>query len=202
VKHARSYLKSIFDEAISQEFLLSDPTRKLKVPNHLRPKDKQVLSWEKMREALQKSSRRDRVLLMLDMTGALRPSELFALRWRSFDNRNTLSITETVYKGQIRPFGKTRKSIGDIYLPAGLATELLRWKEVCSNSSPDAFHFCERGRRRNGYRELPESRSESFGREAGASQAELPGDASHHGDTGAEHGIGEGHSGTPAACEG
>jgi integrase len=141
VKHARSYLKSIFDEAISQEFLLSDPTRKLKVPNHLRPKDKQVLSWEKMREALQKSSRRDRVLLMLDMTGALRPSELFALRWRSFDNRNTLSITETVYKGQIRPFGKTRKSLGDIYLPAGLATELLRWKEVCPNSSPDAFIF-------------------------------------------------------------
>jgi len=141
VKHARSYLKSIFDEAISQEFLLSDPTRKLKVPNHLRPKDKQVLSWEKMREALQKSSRRDRVLLMLDMTGALRPSELFALRWRSFDNRNTLSITETVYKGKIRPFGKTRKSLGDIYLPPGLAAELLRWKEVCPNSSPDAFIF-------------------------------------------------------------
>jgi integrase len=141
VKHARSYLKSIFDEAISQEFLLSDPTRKLKVPNHLRPKDKQVLSWEKMREALQKTSRRDRVLLMLDMTGALRPSELFALRWRSFDKRNTLSITETVYKGQIRSFGKTRKSLGDIYLPAGLAVELLRWKEVCPNSSPDAFIF-------------------------------------------------------------
>ncbi|MGB7170598.1 MAG: tyrosine-type recombinase/integrase [Acidobacteriaceae bacterium] len=141
VKHARSYLKSIFDEAISQEFLLSDPTRKLKVPNHLRPKDKQVLSWEKMREALQRSSRRDRVLLMLDMTGALRPSELFALRWRSFDKRGTLSITETVYKGQIRPFGKTRKSLGDIYLPPGLAVELLRWKDVCPNPSPDAFMF-------------------------------------------------------------
>lgn len=141
VKHARSCLKSIFDEAISQEFLLTDPTRKLKVPNHLRPKDKQVLSWEKMREALQKSSRHDRVLLMLDMTGALRPSELFALRWRSFDNRNTLSITETVYKGQIRPFGKARKSLGDIYLPTGLAVELLRWKDVCPNSSADAFFF-------------------------------------------------------------
>ncbi len=141
VKHARSYLKSIFDEAIDQQFLVSDPARKLKVPNHLRPKNKQVLTWEQMREALAKTSTRDRVLLMLDMTGALRPSELFALRWRSFDNRNTLSITETVYKGQIRPFGKTRKSLGDIYLPSGLAVELLRWKQVCPNSSLDAFIF-------------------------------------------------------------
>jgi hypothetical protein len=40
VKQARSYLKSIFDEAIEQEFLTKDPTRKLKIPKNLRPKDK------------------------------------------------------------------------------------------------------------------------------------------------------------------
>jgi hypothetical protein len=39
----RSYLKSIFDEAIEQEFLVRDPTRKLKIPKNLRPKDKRVL---------------------------------------------------------------------------------------------------------------------------------------------------------------
>jgi hypothetical protein len=32
VKQARSYLMSIFDEAIEQEFLLKDPSRKLKAP--------------------------------------------------------------------------------------------------------------------------------------------------------------------------
>ena len=41
-------------------------------------------------------------LLILDMTEALRPSELFALRWRSFDELNTLSITETVNRRTIR----------------------------------------------------------------------------------------------------
>ncbi len=46
------------------------------------------------------------------------PSELFDPRWKSFDNRNTLSIRETVYRRQIRPFGKTRKSLGDIHLRA------------------------------------------------------------------------------------
>lgn len=80
VKQARSYLKSIFDEAIEQEFLVKDPTRKLKIPKNLWPKDKQILSWEQMRAILARARRRDQLILMLDMTDALRPSELFALR--------------------------------------------------------------------------------------------------------------------------
>ena len=107
VKQARSYLKSIFDEAIEQEFLVKDPTRKLKIPKNLRPKDKRILSWSEMWSILAETARRDRLLLMLDMTEALRPSELFALRWRSFDDKNTLSISETVYRRTIRSFGKT-----------------------------------------------------------------------------------------------
>jgi integrase len=70
------------------------------------------------------------------MTEALRPSELFALRWRSFDNVDTLSITETVYKGEIRPYGKTDGSLTDVHLPPELAEELLLWKEECAKASP------------------------------------------------------------------
>ena len=141
VKQARSYLRSIFDEAIEQEFLLKDPTRKLKIPKNLRPKDNQILEWEQLWLILANASRRDRLLLILDMTEALRPSELFALRWRSFDNRNTLSLTETVYRRQIRPFGKTKKSLGKVHLPDGLARELLLWKGESPDPSPDAFIF-------------------------------------------------------------
>lgn len=141
VKQARSYLKSIFDEAIEQEFLVKDPTRTLKIPKNLRPKDKQILTWEQMGAILAKAERRDRLILMLDMTDALRPSELFALRWKSYDNANTLSLTETVYRRQIRPFGKTTKSLGKMHLPDGLADELKLWKAECPDSSPDAFIF-------------------------------------------------------------
>jgi integrase len=63
VKQARSYLKSIFDEAIEQEFLVKDPTRKLRIPKNLRPKDKRVLTWEQLWSILGKASRRDRLLL-------------------------------------------------------------------------------------------------------------------------------------------
>ena len=141
VKQARSYLKSIFDEAIEQEFLVKDPTRTLKIPKNLRPKDKQILTWEQMGAILARAERRDRLVLMLDMTDALRPSELFALRWQSFDNANTLSLTETVYRRQIRPFGKTTKSLGRMHLPDGLAAELNLWKTECPDPSPSAFIF-------------------------------------------------------------
>ncbi|HEX4006011.1 MAG TPA: tyrosine-type recombinase/integrase, partial [Acidobacteriaceae bacterium] len=141
VRQARSYLKSIFDEAIEQEFLMKDPTRKLKIPKNLRPRDKRVLCWDQMWSILAETARRDRLLLMLDMTEALRPGELFALRWRSFDDRNTLSITETVYRRTIRPFGKTPGSLGKVHLPDGLANELRRWKLECKDRSPQAFIF-------------------------------------------------------------
>jgi integrase len=146
VKQARSYLRSIFDEAIEQEFLVKDPTRKLKIPKNLRPKDKQILTWDQLRAVLAKATRRDRLLLMLDMTDALRPSELFALRWRAFDDENTLDLTETVYRGEIRPFGKTPKSLGKMHLPDDLAAELRLWKlerrkKSEMNVLPDAFMF-------------------------------------------------------------
>ena len=124
-----------------QEFLVKAPSRKLKIPKNLRPKDKQVLTWDQLRAILATAARRDRLLLMLGMTEALRPSELFALRWLSFDNENTLSLTETVYRRQLRPFGKTTKSLGKVHLPDGLAQDLRQWKLECPNPSPDAFMF-------------------------------------------------------------
>jgi len=90
---------------------------------------------------LAKTVRRDRILLPLDMTEALRPSELLALRWRSFDDQNTLSITETVFRRQVRPFGKTPGSLSKVHLPDGMASELRRWKLECKDRSPEAFIF-------------------------------------------------------------
>jgi integrase len=76
---------------------------------------------------LEIAARRNRLLLALDMTEALRPSELFALRWRSFDGGNTLSITETVYRRRLRPYGKT---------PGSLTKVHTFWKDSPTNFGP------------------------------------------------------------------
>ena len=145
-----------------------------------------------------KASRRDRLILMLDMTDALRPSELFALRWQSFDDANTLSLTETVYRRQLQAFGKTPKSLGKMHLPDGLAAELKLWKLECPDPSPEAFIFPNAD---GGMIDTSNYRSritEAFGRRARNSEAELPGAAPDDGDTSTESGVSEGHRVSPA----
>ena len=142
VLQMRAYLRDIFVEAVDQDFLSKDPARKVRVPTQLRETDKTTLSWEQLRKALSRLNLRHRVLLELDMTNALRPSELFALRWKCFNlTESTMSVGETAYMGKIRPWGKTRRSLGVIHIPKKLTADLRRWKQECPDPAPEAFIF-------------------------------------------------------------
>jgi integrase len=69
-----------------------------------RETDRTTLRWDQLGLALAELTLRDRILLELDMTNALRPSELLAFRWKCFDSDACrLKIVKTVYKGKIRP---------------------------------------------------------------------------------------------------
>ena len=70
----------------------------------MRDTDTTTLTWEQLRNALSHLALRDRLLLELDMTNALRPSELFALRWKCVDPAESkMYVFETAYRGAIRP---------------------------------------------------------------------------------------------------
>ncbi len=112
VLQCRAYIRSIFAEAVDQDFLPKDPARKLKTPVNLRDTDKTVLTWDQLRAALAELELWNRILLKLDMTNALRPGELFAFRWSSLDEEhNKLDIRETIYKGKIRPGARRRGAL-------------------------------------------------------------------------------------------
>ena len=68
------------------------------------------------------------------------PGIALFIGWRSFDG-SKLTISETVYRGKIRPFGKTEKSLEDVLLPKGMVDDLWLWKQECPDSSSDAFIF-------------------------------------------------------------
>ncbi len=137
-----AYLRDIFAEAVDLDFLAKNPAQRVKVPANLRDTDKTTLTWDQLRLALNELRARDRVLLELDMTDALRPGELFAFRWRCFDSSaSSLSIKETVYRGKIRQRAKTEASLTNVPLPADFAADLERWKNQCPDSSPEAFVF-------------------------------------------------------------
>ncbi|QNI32817.1 site-specific integrase [Alloacidobacterium dinghuense] len=142
-------MRAIFAEAVDQDFLAKDPARKVKPPANLREVDKTTLSWDQLRAALEKLdelSLRDWILMKLDMSNALRPSELFPLRWSCFlEETHILDIQETVYKGKIRPYGKTKGSLTQVPIADVLAGEIVEYREECRKKgedvSPDGFMF-------------------------------------------------------------
>ena len=142
VLQIRAYMKAIFAEAVDQDFLTKDPARSIKTPSNLRESDKTTLTWDQLRSALAKLGVRDRILLKLDMTNALRPSELFGLKWKCFDAKApAISIQETTYRGKIRAYGKTRGSLTTVPIAVELAEELVEWRKQSKDPSPEAFIF-------------------------------------------------------------
>jgi integrase len=142
VLHARAVLKAIFAEAVDQDFIGKDPARTLKVPAHLKETDKTVLSWDQLRAVLSRLGRRDRILLELEMTNALRPSELFGLKWKCFDaSESTIRIEETAYKGKIRSWGKTKGSLATIPIAFELSEDLQAWRNECREEQRHKKHW-------------------------------------------------------------
>jgi integrase len=64
------------------------------------------------------------------------------VRWKCFEPEYSRSlILETVYKGKIRPLGKTRKSLAPVHMPPVLVSDMVAWKAKCPDSSPEVFIF-------------------------------------------------------------
>jgi hypothetical protein len=52
-----------------------------------------------------------------------------------------MKVMETVYKGKIRPWGKTKRSLATVHLPKDLTVGLAAWRHQFPDPSPDAFIF-------------------------------------------------------------
>jgi integrase len=133
VRHIRILLKSIFAEAVEEDFLRKSPARLLRVPAVLKAVRKDVLTPEQMKALLEAAIGMDRAILLLLCTTGLRPSELFGARWKSFDaERKLLHVVESVYRGDEREFTKTtdansRQELQIVYLHDSVVTALQEW---------------------------------------------------------------------------
>ena len=135
LKHCRTFLRSILEEAADQDFLRKNPAKRLRVPI-LKPVAKTYLAAPQIKTLLKAAqpSLRDWTLLRLELVTGLRPSELFMLRWQGLDvERQLLRINETVYKGKVRKFTKTTAEgatdYTTVFVPATVVTDLLNWRK-------------------------------------------------------------------------
>jgi hypothetical protein len=92
--------------------LAQDPARKVRVPTQLRETDKATLTWDQLRNGSVGPESAGRLLLELDMTIALRPSELFGLRWKNFNEASAPALPYRDYHRCLHA-GDSRQRAGD-----------------------------------------------------------------------------------------
>jgi integrase len=138
VQKIRTWTKAVLDEAVEQDFLAKNPARKLEMP-HTRGTCKRFLSEDEVQKLLVVLDGRDRLIVHILLLAALRPGELFALRWRCVE-AGGLRIAEAVYRGKIGET-KTEGSRATIWIPKSIDAELANWRTQCGNPSGDGFVF-------------------------------------------------------------
>ena len=134
VLQIRAYMRDIFAEAVDQDFLPKDPARKVEVPKQLADTDTTILSWDQLRNVLTKLALKDRLILELDMTVALRPSELFGLRWRDFNYDECLLELHGLCIGESCAIGER------LARRCALCTSRKNWQMIsgCGSRNPNA----------------------------------------------------------------
>src|SRR5438034_3995362 len=103
---------------------------------------KRYLSAEEVHKLLMELEGRDRLIARTLIICALRPGELFALRWRNVQ-QGRLKVEEAVYQGEL---GRTQTegSVGLVAIPASLQKELELWRERSRYPDNDEFVFPSR----------------------------------------------------------
>jgi integrase len=86
--------------------------------------------------------RRDALILTIFYACALRPGELFALRWNDWDlaHPDLLRIDEAFGKSGLDT-PKAARSRSHVYLPPAVQQELRVWQEWCGDVKPGAWIF-------------------------------------------------------------
>jgi integrase len=145
VKHLRLFLRSIFADALEQDYIRKNPARTLRLPK-LKTVAKPYLTLDQIRALLKETKwlPREQALLTFILSTALRPSELFALRWRSVDlAKGTMTITETVYRGVLRPYTKTTEEgeVQRLLVPVLALEALAKWHYQTEHKDDEDYIF-------------------------------------------------------------
>ena len=140
VDHCRTMLKAILEEALDADLIGKNPARKLVNPE-TRESEKHVLPKADSRRLIDSLPFRDRLIAMIAAFCAMRPGEIFGLRWSSWRSDH-FHIEGTAWRGRLRPGkAKTRGSKAPVAVPDILTPLLRAWRQENRDVQDDALIF-------------------------------------------------------------
>lgn len=145
VEHCRIMLKAALEEALEADLIGKNPARKLDMPS-TREVVKAVLPKTDARVLLEALGARDRLIMMIGAFCAMRPGEIFGLKWSSWQGDSFL-IEGTAWRGQLKTTAKTRQSKAPVAIPDLLLAAVQEWRKENSQAPLDSLMFPnEKGR--------------------------------------------------------
>ena len=146
IQHLLIFTRAAINEGMKRRLIHYNYANEVRVPKRVKKVDQRFMTDEEIGAMLQyfrdNGQRRDELILWILYACALRPGELFALRWKDWNEGNSdhLRIDESFGKSGLDD-PKTPRSDSYVYLPSGVLTLLREWRAWCGDSRPEAFMF-------------------------------------------------------------
>jgi integrase len=147
LKHVRTKMVEVFEEAIDQDFVTKNPAIRTEIPEEARDSEQPVLTAEQLIGLIDKlTDARDKALFLVGTFCALRTSEAFGIPWKNFrydDKTKThyFLIDQIVYRGKRYNRTKNEASKAQVHIGPRTLKAVLQWQKECKDTSPDALMF-------------------------------------------------------------
>lgn len=147
VGHLRWDLSAIFEMAMAEKVINSNPATRLYVPKYAARGETRAMTTEEVKIAIGAVELREQVLLHLAIFSGFRPGEMLALQRRHVaEDATVVKVEQRVYRGDIDT-PKTNPSRRDVAIPPHTAELLREWMHSAVGSDPNAFVFAsEKGK--------------------------------------------------------
>jgi integrase len=146
IQHLLIFTRAAINEGMKRRLIHYNYANEVRVPKRVKKVDQRFMTDDEISALLQyfreNGQRREELILWILYACALRPGELFALRWNDWDEDNSdhLRIDEAFGKSGLDD-PKTPRSDSYVYLPFGVQALLREWRAWCGDSRPEAFMF-------------------------------------------------------------
>ncbi len=136
-------LQAVLEDAVDSDVLLKNPMRRVPMPKTKLPQ-KPTLDADlvpKVLKAVENSENpeRDSAILHIGIFCAMRPAEIFGLRWASFHGDHFV-IRDSAWKGKLLP---DQAKVGErrVFIPPATRKAILRWRQ---QSNPTDLIFASK----------------------------------------------------------
>jgi integrase len=154
IDHYHNVLSTVLTKAVQWGYIPINPANGVELPKLVSIRPKWVLTTDQAQQLLSVLAPFPRILATFAIMTGVRRGELFALKWKAFDeSRATLFVQEAIYENVIDT-PKTSKSIRNIPLSPALVRLLQDWRKATTRRSPEDFIFSGRDGRPRDHKQI------------------------------------------------